>query len=53
MSTNLMIVLMVFYAAIAVAAVFERNYWRALYFVAAIMISMAVLGMSEKDRIKG
>jgi len=48
MSTTLMIALMIFYAGIAVAALVERNYWRSLYFVAAILISIAVLGMSNK-----
>jgi len=48
-STRLMVGLMIAYAAIAVSAAIERNYWRSLYFVAAILISVAVLGMSEGD----
>ena len=48
MSTTTMIILMVFYLVIAVMAAWERNYWRCLYFVGAIVISIAVLGMSEK-----
>ncbi len=48
MSTRLMIALMVAYAVIAAASAWERNWWRVLYFVGAILISIAVLGMSEK-----
>ena len=46
MPTRLMLVLMVAYAVIAVASASERNWWRALYFVGAILISVAVLGMT-------
>lgn len=48
MSTNIMYALLVFYLAILVAAMFERNWWRALYFVGAIVISISVLGMTER-----
>ena len=45
-----MYVLLVFYSAILVAAIHERNWWRALYFVGAIVISVAVLGMTAKGK---
>lgn len=45
-STWTMYALLIFYAAILVAALWERNYWRALYFIGAIVISVAVLGMT-------
>ena len=48
MSTNIMYALLVFYLAILVAAMFERNWWRVLYFVGAIVISISVLGMTER-----
>ena len=48
MSTTTMYVLLAFYVLIAVAAAWERNYWRALYFIGAIIISIAVLGMTER-----
>lgn len=47
-STWIMYALLVFYAAILFAALYERNYWRALYFFGAIVISVAVLGMTNK-----
>ena len=34
-----------FYSAIVLLSLRERNWWRALYFVAAILISLSVLGM--------
>ena len=49
MSTRLMIALMLAYAVIAVAAEWERNWYRSLYYVAALLISVAVLGMSSND----
>ena len=48
MSTNIMYALLAFYALILVAALLERNWWRALYFLGAIVISIAVLGMTER-----
>lgn len=45
-SSGMMIALCVWYLAIVVAAVYERNWARALYFVSAIGISLAVLWMS-------
>jgi len=48
MSTKIMLALLVFYAVIMVAAMFERNWWRACYFVGAIVISISVLGMTER-----
>jgi len=47
-STYIMYALLVFYLAILVAALVERNWWRALYFIGAIVISVAVLGMTER-----
>jgi hypothetical protein len=41
-----MLALIVAYAVIALAAGWERNWPRALYFVGAIVISVAVLWMS-------
>ena len=46
-----MYVLLLFYVAILLAALWERNYWRCLYFLGAIIISVAVLGMTAKARI--
>jgi drug/metabolite transporter (DMT)-like permease len=48
MSNGIMYALLVFYMAIALAALWERNYWRALYFLGAIVISISVLGMTWK-----
>lgn len=48
MSTKIMVALLFFYLAILVAALFEEKWWRALYFLGAIVISVAVLGMTEK-----
>lgn len=49
MSTGLMLVLLVFYAGITVAALWERNWPRALYFIGAIIISVAVLWMTNEQ----
>ena len=49
MSTGGMLVMIAAYVAIAVAAAYEGNWWRALYYVGAIVISIAVLGMTRKD----
>lgn len=49
MSSGLMWGLIVAYVAITCAAAVERNWWRALYFIGAIVISLAVLGMTRKD----
>ena len=46
MSTWTMYALLVFYAAILIASLAERNWWRAIYFLGAIVISIAVLGMT-------
>lgn len=40
--------MMIAYLAIVIAAVVERNYPRALYYVGAIVISLAVLWMSHQ-----
>ena len=50
MSTPLMLGLIIAYAVIAATAAWERNYWRAMYFVGAMVISVAVLGMTQKDQ---
>ncbi len=47
MSTSGMVLLIASYGLIAAAAAWERNWWRALYFVGAILISVAVLGMTD------
>lgn len=47
-STNLMIFLLCVYAAILMVALYERNYWRALYWTGAIILMISVLGMSRK-----
>ena len=49
MSTRLMLGLMVAYGVIVVAAVHERDWARALYFVGAIVISAAVIWMGVRD----
>ena len=49
-STHTMIVLCVFYAVIMVQAVGERNWPRALYFFAAILISLAVMWMPAYEQ---
>lgn len=44
-STKLMIVLMVQYAAISGFSCYDRNWNRALYFLGALLISLAVVRM--------
>lgn len=44
-STHLMLGLIAAYAVISLASLLERNWPRALYFVGAIVISVAVLWM--------
>lgn len=46
-STWIMLALLVFYAVIMLLAAWERNWWRAMYFAGAIVISVSVLGMTE------
>ena len=48
-STRIMFVLIGFYAVIAVFAAHERNWWRALYYLSAILISIAVMGMTWEN----
>lgn len=48
MSTKIIYALLLFYFVIAVAAGLEKNWWRVLYFVGAIIISVAVAGMTER-----
>jgi uncharacterized membrane protein len=50
MSNWIMFVLLFFYLAVLLAAMWERNWWRALYFLGAIVISVAVLGMTWKTK---
>ena len=47
-STSLMILLAAEYVVIAIAAACEKNYPRSLYFIGALVISIAVLWMSER-----
>lgn len=47
-SATMMLLLCVWYAGIVVASLGERNWPRAMYFVGAIVISLAVLWMSSK-----
>ena len=49
-STWTMYILIVFYIVIMVAAAIERNWWRSLYYLAAILITVAVLGMTWETR---
>ena len=50
-STVTMYILLGFYAVIAVQALREHNWWRAMYFVGAIIISVAVLGMTIQPEV--
>lgn len=50
-STWLMYLLIAEYICIALAAAWERNWLRVLYYLGATLISVAVLGMSAK--VKG
>ena len=47
-STGLMWLLIAAYGAIVLASAVERNWPRALYFVGAIVISVAVLWMTSR-----
>lgn len=49
MSTCLMLALIVAYVLIATAAALERNWPRVLYFIGAIVISIAVLWMTFEE----
>ncbi len=49
MSTTVMWILIVFYVVIMLLAGYERNWYRVLYFVGAITISLAVLGMTVRN----
>ena len=53
MSTWIMYALIVFYVAILLAAAYERNWWRCLYFVGAIVISISVIGMNWRGERGG
>jgi drug/metabolite transporter (DMT)-like permease len=53
LSTGMMILLIAIYGFITVAALFERNWPRALYFVGAIIISVAVLWMTNGKAAHG
>lgn len=48
-STLVMWILLAFYAGILLLAATERNWYRAMYFVGAIIISLAVMGMTSKE----
>jgi len=48
MSTTGMLLLIAAYAIIVLCSAYERNWWRAVYYVGAIVISVAVLGMTQK-----
>ena len=50
-STWIMLLLIAEYAAITVSAACERNWWRALYYLAAGLITISVLGMTRKGAI--
>jgi len=47
-STKLMIFLLLVYAAILVASLVERHWWRACYWLGAIVIMISVLGMTTR-----
>lgn len=50
-STSVMLLLIVEYLVIAGASLCEcpRNWWRAVYFIGAALITVAVLGMTRED----
>ena len=48
LSTGGMILMLVAYVAISIAAAFERNWWRCLYYVGATVITIAVMGMTKR-----
>jgi drug/metabolite transporter (DMT)-like permease len=47
-STGMMIALAIVYAAIVLAAIMERNWPRALYFIGAIVITVSILWMGDQ-----
>ena len=47
-STWMMVALLVAYAAIFVTSLLERHWWRACYWLGAMFIMVAVLGMARK-----
>jgi len=47
-STWIIVVLLVFYAVLSGVSLWERNYPRALYFFAAILIQLAVVWGTQK-----
>lgn len=49
-STTTMYILLGFYGLITVQALYEHNWWRAMYFVGAIIISVSVLAMTETSQ---
>lgn len=49
-STAVMWILIGFYAVVLVLAACERNWYRSLYYFAAILISLAVMGMTTEQR---
>mgnify|MGYP001570702645 CR=1 FL=1 len=49
-STGVMYFLLAVYAVILLAALWERHYWRALYWFGAIVILVSVIGMTWKAK---
>ena len=43
-------ILIGFYAVVMALAAWERNWWRSLYYFAAILISLAVMGMTTEGQ---
>ena len=48
-STHTMLILLAFYFVIMAQSLLEKNWYRGLYFLGAIIISVAVIGMTEKE----
>ncbi len=44
MSSLLMKVLVGFYVVILIACIWERNWWRAMYWTGAAMLNIAIIG---------
>ena len=50
-STLVMWILICFYLVVMGLAAWERNWYRSLYYFAAILISLAVMGMTTEHRV--
>lgn len=48
MSDRVIYAMLVFYVLVALASAREKDWWRVLYFVGAILISISVLGMTTR-----